>query len=78
MLPASAWVVALHEVDGVLMEIEAQYPHLTAVVTATNSTGLPSDATQRTPPAHVARSDQGPRPQLLIAGHPPSPGRIHR
>jgi hypothetical protein len=29
-------------------------PHLTALVTATSSTGLHSDATQRTPPAHVA------------------------
>ena len=60
LLPlASAWTVALHEVDGVLVEIEAHI-YLTAVVTTTSSTGLPSGATQRTPPAHVAWSDQGP------------------
>jgi hypothetical protein len=33
---------------------------LTAVVTATSSTRLSSDATQPTPHAHIARSDQGP------------------
>jgi hypothetical protein len=51
---ASAWAVALHKVGGVLVEIEAQYSHLTAVVAATSSTGLLSDAAQRTSPAHAA------------------------
>ena len=31
---ANAWAVALHEVDRALVEIKAQYPRVTAVVTA--------------------------------------------